>query len=460
MSKKKTYLTLFFILILTILSVYFNFPEYFNKYQPIEKLRMPEIPFKLGLDLQGGTQLIYEADLTNIEEKDRGTTMDGLKDIIERRVNLFGVQEPVVQVQQSSNNTYKLLVELPGVKDISEAIEMIGQTPFLEFREERDAKETEEIINKQKELQEKIKTNNLSLEDIENQQILYTDPYFKSTNLTGKYLKKAELVFDQNTQKPMILLHFTDEGSRVFAELTEKNVGKKLAIYVDGNILSAPVVQEKISGGNAQITGEFTIKEAQELVRNLNAGALPVPIKLASQQTIGPTLGMLSLKQSLKAGIYGFVAIILFMIILFRLPGFLSSLSLGIYVSLVLSVFKTVPVTLTLAGIGGFILSMGMAVDANVLIFCRLREELKQGKDFRVALEEAFRRSWPAIRDGNLTTLIVALILFFLGTSFIKGFALTLMIGIIFSLFTNIFITKNLLRIFVGTRFEKIKWIW
>ena len=460
MSKKKTYLTLFFILILTILSVYFNFPEYFNKYQPIEKLRMPEIPFKLGLDLQGGTQLIYEADLTNIEEKDRGTTMDGLKDIIERRVNLFGVQEPVVQVQQSSNNTYKLLVELPGVKDISEAIEMIGQTPFLEFREERDAKETEEIINKQKELQEKIEKNTLSLEDIENQQILYTDPYFKSTNLTGKYLKKAELVFDQNTQKPMILLHFTDEGSRVFAELTEKNVGKKLAIYVDGNILSAPVVQEKISGGNAQITGEFTIKEAQELVRNLNAGALPVPIKLASQQTIGPTLGMLSLKQSLKAGIYGFVAIILFMIILFRLPGFLSSLSLGIYVSLVLSVFKTVPVTLTLAGIGGFILSMGMAVDANVLIFCRLREELKQGKDFRVALEEAFRRSWPAIRDGNLTTLIVALILFFLGTSFIKGFALTLMIGIIFSLFTNIFITKNLLRIFVGTRFEKIKWIW
>lgn len=460
MSKKKTYLTLFFILILTVLSVYFNFPEYFNKYQPIEKLRMPEIPFKLGLDLQGGTQLIYEADLTNIEEKDRGTTMDGLKDIIERRVNLFGVQEPVVQVQQSSNNTYKLLVELPGVKDISEAIEMIGQTPFLEFREERDAKETEEIINKQKELQEKIETNTLSLEDIENQQILYTDPYFKSTNLTGKYLKKAELVFDQNTQKPMILLHFTDEGSRVFAELTEKNVGKKLAIYVDGNILSAPVVQEKISGGNAQITGEFTIKEAQELVRNLNAGALPVPIKLASQQTIGPTLGMLSLKQSLKAGIYGFVAIILFMIILFRLPGFLSSLSLGIYVSLVLSVFKIVPVTLTLAGIGGFILSMGMAVDANVLIFCRLREELKQGKDFRVALEEAFRRSWPAIRDGNLTTLIVALILFFLGTSFIKGFALTLIIGIIFSLFTNIFITKNLLRIFVGTRFEKIKWIW
>jgi len=460
MSKKKTYLTLFFILILTILSVYFNFPEYFNKYQPIEKLRMSEIPFKLGLDLQGGTQLIYEADLTNIEEKDRGTTMDGLKDIIERRVNLFGVQEPVVQVQQSSNNTYKLLVELPGVKDISEAIEMIGQTPFLEFREERDAKETEEIINKQKELQEKIKTNNLSLEDIENQQILYTDPYFKSTNLTGKYLKKAELVFDQNTQKPMILLHFTDEGSRIFAELTEKNVGKKLAIYVDGNILSAPVVQEKISGGNAQITGEFTVKEAQELVRNLNAGALPVPIKLASQQTIGPTLGMLSLKQSLKAGIYGFIAIILFLIILFRLPGFLASLSLGIYVSLVLSVFKIIPVTLTLAGIGGFILSIGMAVDANVLIFCRLREELKQGKDFRVALEEAFRRSWPAIRDGNLTTLIVALILFFLGTSFIKGFALTLMIGIIFSLFTNIFITKNLLRIFVGTRFEKIKWIW
>ncbi|HOK00804.1 MAG TPA: protein translocase subunit SecD, partial [Candidatus Pacearchaeota archaeon] len=195
MSKKKTYLILFFILILTFLSVYFNFPQYFNKYQPIEKLKMPEIPFKLGLDLQGGTQLIYEADLTNIEEKDRLTTMDGLKDIIERRVNLFGVQEPVVQVQQSSNNAYKLLVELPGVKDISEAIKMIGQTPFLEFKEERDKNETEEIINKQKEIQEKLKNNN-GTENIEDIQILYTDPYFKSTNLTGKYLKKAELVFD------------------------------------------------------------------------------------------------------------------------------------------------------------------------------------------------------------------------------------------------------------------------
>jgi len=378
MSKKKTCLILFFILILTFLSVYFNFPQYFNKYQPIEKLKMPEIPFKLGLDLQGGTQLIYEADLTNIEEKDRLTTMDGLKDIIERRVNLFGVQEPVVQVQQSSNNAYKLLVELPGVKDISEAIKMIGQTPFLEFKEERDKNETEEIINKQKEIQEKLKNNN-GTENIEDIQILYTDPYFKSTNLTGKYLKKAELVFDQNTQKPIISLHFTSEGASVFEELTERNVGKKLAIYIDGNLISAPVVQEKISGGDAQITGEFTVKEAQELVRNLNAGALPVPIKLVSQQTIGPTLGVLSLKQSLNAGIYGFIAIILFMIILFRLPGFLSSLSLGIYVSLVLSVFKIIPVTLTLAGIGGFILSMGMAVDANVLIFLPIKRRIKKG---------------------------------------------------------------------------------
>ena len=258
----------------------------------------------------------------------------------------------------------------------------------------------------------------------------------------------------------MVLLQFDDEGSKIFEELTERNIGKPLAIYIDGIPISVPTVQEKISQGKAQITGQFTIEEAKTLARNLNAGALPVPINLISQQSVGPTLGEISLQKSLKAGIFGLIAIVLFLIILYRLPGLLASMALVIYVALILALFKLIPVTLTLAGIGGFILSIGMAIDANILIFSRLREELRSGKSFGVAVEEGFNRAWPAIRDGNLTTLIVALILFSFGTSFVKGFALTLTLGIIISMFSAIIITKNFLRCFVGTKLERIKILW
>ncbi|GAI53236.1 unnamed protein product, partial [marine sediment metagenome] len=243
----------------------------------------------------------------------------------------------------------------------------------------------------------------------------------------GKYLEKAEVGFDQTaTYKSLVLLQFNDEGSKIFEDLTSRNVGKPLAIYIDELPISAPVVQETISGGRAQITGNFTIEEAKTLARNLNAGALPVPIKLISQQSVGPTLGKISLEKSLKAGMLGFLLIILFMIFFYRLPGILSALSLGIYAAVVLSLFKLIPVTLTLAGIGGFILSIGMAIDANILIFSRMREELRSQKPFAQSVEDGFNRAWSSIRDGNLTTLIVAIILFGFGTSFIKGFALTL----------------------------------
>jgi len=255
-------------------------------------------------------------------------------------------------------------------------------------------------------------------------------------------------------------LQFNDEGAKIFEELTAKNVGKPLAIYIDQTIISAPVVQEKISGGRAQITGSFTVEEARDLVRNLNAGALPVPIKLISQQNVGPTLGKISLEQSLKAGILGFLGVILFMILFYRFPGILASLALIIYIILALAVFKLLPVTLTLAGIAGFLLSIGMAVDANILIFSRMREELSQQKTFSTAVEEGFRRAWPSIRDSNFNSLIVCAILFGFATSFIKGFALTLAIGILISLFSAIFITRMFLRIFIGTRLEKIKWFW
>lgn len=438
MSKKKTYIIIAFVFILAFFAGNLVYP------QLLKLPYFPQIPFKLGLDLQGGSHLVYEADLSNVEKAEYSSAMQGLRDVIERRVNLFGVQEPIVQTQEARGH-YRLIVELAGIIDPAEAIKMIGQTPFLEFKEP-------------KENYQEILSNNQKV--IESGEGEIEDPY-QATALTGKYLKKAELGFDQTaTYKSLVLLQFDDEGSKIFEDLTSRNVGKPLAIYIDGLPISAPIVQETISGGKAQITGNFTIEEARALVRNLNAGALPVPIKLISQQSVGPTLGKISLEKSLKAGILGFLLIILFMIFFYRLPGILSALALGIYAVVVLSLFKLIPVTLTLAGIGGVILSIGMAIDANILIFSRMREELRGGKSFAQSVEDGFNRAWPAIRDGNLTTLIVAVILFSFGTSFIKGFALTLSLGILISMLSAIFITKNFLRCFVKTRLENWKWLW
>jgi len=459
MGKRKIYLKILIIFILAFFAGNLSYPKYFN--QGVDFLNQklsfkmphfPDAPFKLGLDLQGGTHLVYEADLSSIAESGKSDSMEGLRDVIERRVNLFGVREPVVQIQGQ-----KLIVEIAGVIDPAQAINEIGKTPFLEFKEQRTEEETKKIIDKGKEVEGK---NIEEIQKIEDWQLAVEDPYFKSTPLTGKYLKKAELNFDQSTSKPLVSLEFNDEGAKIFEELTEKNVGKQLAIYIDQNPISAPVVQEKISGGKAQITGKFTVEEAKELARNLNAGALPVPIKLISQQSVGPILGKISLEQSLKAGALGFLAILLFMIIFYRIPGIFASLSLLIYVAFILALFKLIPVTLTLAGIAGFILSMGMAVDANILIFSRTREELNAGKTYLISIEEGSRRAWPAIRDGNFTTILVGLILFWFGTSFVKGFALTLVIGNLVGLFTAIFITNNLLRCFSKEKSSKWIWLW
>ncbi len=438
MSKKRIYIIIGVIFILAFFAGNLVYP------QLLKLPHFPQIPFKLGLDLQGGSHLVYEADLSNIEKTEYSSAMQGLRDVIERRVNLFGVQEPIVQTQEARGH-YRLIVELAGIIDPAEAIKMIGQTPFLEFKEPKENYQ-EILINNQK--------------AIESGEGEIEDPY-QATALTGKYLEKAELGFDQTaTYKSLVLLQFNDEGSKIFEDLTSKNIGKPLAIYIDGLPISAPIVQETISGGRAQITGRFTIEEAKALARNLNAGALPVPIKLISQQSVGPTLGKISLEKSLKAGILGFLLIILFMIFFYRLPGILSALALGIYAVVVLSLFKLIPVTLTLAGIGGAILSIGMAIDANILIFSRMREELRGGKSFAQSVEDGFNRAWSSIRDGNLTTLIVAVILFGFGTSFIKGFALTLSLGILISMLSAIFITKNFLKCFIKTRLENWKWLW
>ena len=441
--KHKSSISLIIIIVLAFFALNSVEPQYFN--QGIEFLnsktflslpQFPEKPFRLGLDLQGGSHLVYEANLANIETGERGEAMQGLRDVIERRVNLFGVVEPIVSTQEKKGS-WRLIVELPGVKDISEAIKMIGETPYLEFQEERAE---EEITEEERETPEV--------------------PFFKPTKLTGQYLNQAILDFDQTTMEPQVLLEFNEEGAEIFKELTAKNVGKRLAIYIDNILISAPVVREPIPSGKAQITGNFTITEAKELVRNLNAGALPVPINLISQTTIGPVLGSMSLQKSLTAGIFGFLAVMLFMIIYYRVPGVLAAFSLIIYAGILLSLFKLVPVTLTLAGIGGAILSVGMAVDANVLIFERMKEERKSGAGFSKSVEMGFSRAWPSIRDGNLTTLIVALIMFSFGTSFVKGFALCLTFGIIVSMFSALFITRTFLKSFIGTRLEKVRWLW
>ena len=424
-------------------------------------------PYVLGLDLQGGVNLIYQADLSAVDDK--SGAMAGLRDVIERRVNMFGVSEPVVQIQ----GTDRLLVELPGVKDVKAAIDMIGQTPYLEFDEQRTEAESKPILDKIKEVQA-AEAKGQDIQKIKDWQLALQNPYFKPTELTGKYLSKATVVFDQTTYKPQIQLVFNTEGSKLFEEITGRNVQKPLAIFLDGSSiidttgdnkidaqdLYAPIVQGKITGGTAVITGVANAKVANDIARRLNSGALPVKIgSPISQETVGPTLGADSLQKSLWAGILGLLAVMVFMVVFYRLPGLLASVALLIYVAITLAIFKLVPVTITLAGIGGFILSIGMAVDANILIFARMKEEIKLGKTLSVAINEGFGRAWPSIRDSNLNSLIVCAILFIFSTSFIKGFALTLSLGIIVSLFSAIFITRILLLVFIGPRLEKLKWL-
>ena len=408
----------------------FKVPHFFN------------IPFRLGLDLLGGTHLVYKGDLSNLAGgQSQADAMEGVRDVIERRVNIFGVAEPLVQVEGED----RLVVELAGIKDISQAIRLIGETPFLQFKEERPEAERDAILGAQK-----------------INQRLAEDPYFVDTQLTGKYLNGARVVFSGGAGQlsgTEVSLELNQEGAEIFKLLTEKNLNKRLAIYLDGVPISAPVVQSVIPDGKAVITGDFSIKEAKELATRLNAGALPVPISLISQENVGASLGQESLAKSLKAGVYGLILVALFMILFYRLPGLVSVAALLVYILIVSTFYKLIPVTLTLAGIAGFILSLGMAVDANVLIFARMREELKAGKPLTVAFSEGFRRAWLSIRDSHVTTLIGAFVLYLFTTSIVKGFALTLGVGVLISLFSAIFVTRTFLGIFVGPKFENKKWL-
>jgi len=405
-------------------------------------------PFKLGLDLSGGTHLVYSADISSIPEEEIEDAVASLRDVIERRVNLFGVAEPIVQVERpgvfAEDNVekfYRLIVELPGVTDTDEAIAMIGETPIIEFRKERPE---EELLLIQEAI-EKLQADIDAGIEPELDPILTQEPYL-STGLTGRFLERAVLEFDQTTREPVVSLKFNKEGSELFAKITRENVGKILAIYLDGSPISEPVVQQEIIGGRAVITGQFDAEEAKVLVGRLNSGALPIDeLKLLSTQTIGPSLGEEAKRAGVVAGMWGLGLVALFLIFWYRLPGLLAVFSLGTYLVIMLALFKLIPITLTAAGVAGFVLSIGMAVDANILIFERMKEELRNGKAIPKAIREGFTRAWLSIRDGNVSSVITAVILFWFGTSLIEGFALTFGLGIIVSMLSAIFITRTFL---------------
>ncbi len=611
--------------------------------------------FRLGLDLKGGTHLVYEADLSKTPAADKGTSLEGVRDVIERRVNIYGVAEPIVQTVKVGQS-HRIIVELAGVKDVNQAIRMIGDTPLLEFKDENPIKTTrQELTSEEKKSMEVYNTDarkrasdilkkahqekadftalakefsedpmtqknggdvgwlnkkdivypsishlkkgevgkdllevsnglvimkildtredkeiaanhilvcfkgatrcdkNTSKEDaralaedikkkatpqnfvelakqystepgasqrggdlgwfgkgamvksfedtvfplkkgdispiVETEfgfHIIYkkderstTDIHaarivvrvkapsdylpaanpWEDTGLTGKQLKRAYVQFDQTTQFPQVGIEFNDEGKNIFGALTEKNVGKPIAIFLDGQPISVPRVNQAITDGRAVITGDFTLQEAKLLAQRLTTGALPVPINLISQQTVGPNLGAESLQKSLMAGLFGFALVALFMVLYYRLPGVLAVLALCMYTALTLAVFKYWPVTLSLSGIAGFILSIGMAVDANVLIFERMKEELRNGRSLDAAIHDGFKRAWTSIRDSNASSLITCTILFWFSTSLIKGFALTLAVGILLSMFSAIVITRVLLRLVSGWRLRRMMWL-
>ena len=387
-------------------------------------------PFRLGLDLSGGSHLIYKADISGVPGGEIADSMDALRDVIERRVNLFGVSEPIVQVQGGgfiSGGEHQLIVDLPGITDVEKATEMIGQTPLLEFKIERPK---DQPITIKPDPDGKIDPDVLQAQQ------------FAETELTGRYLQKATLEFDQNPREPMVSLQFDDTGTKLFAEITKNNIGKMVAIYLDSSPISTPVVREEIPKGQAVISGSFTPTEAKLLVGRLNSGALPVPITLVSKQTIGATLGESAVAAGVKAGVIGFLLVALFLILWYRLPGLVAVLALSFYTAVLLAIFKLLPVTLSAAGIGGFIISLGMAVDANVLIFERMKEEIRNGHSIHDGIHAGFKRAWTSVRDSNTSSIITSIILFWLGTPLIKGFALTFGLGVLVSMFTAITVSR------------------
>ncbi len=538
------------VVILSLVVGLISYPRAVSKIPPVYNA-LNKLKINLGLDLQGGIHLEYKADTSKIDSAKIDSAMQGVQDAAERRVNAFGVAEPVIYTTKSGNDR-RLIIELAGVRDINEAKKMIGNMPFLEFKEEgpvdtskdipqdmldklnaQAKQKAEDLLKKAlaggdfaqlaKDNSEdpgskdkggeydfvkkgqfvpeyedvifKLKDGEINPELVETQfgwhiikrleirgegddqefksaHILIAkksnpepQPTFVSTGLTGKNLKNASVGFDnQGLSNPKIDLEFDSEGADMFAEITKRNIGKPLPVFLDGQILTSPTIQAEITGGKAEITGTFTTEEANDLVKRLNEGALPVPINLISQESVDASLGGVSLAMSLKAGLIGLGLVVIFMLAYYRFLGLIASLALLIYTGLMISLFKLSgltpwQITLTLPGIAGFILSIGMAVDANILIFERTKEEIRRGRSILGALDEGFKRAWTSIRDGNFSSIITAFILIELGTGFVKGFAVTLIVGVLLSMFTAVTISRTLLKFILGEWISDKLWL-
>lgn len=410
-----------------------------------------ESPYALqyGLDLSGGTHLVYEADVSELQPSEVDPAMASLRDVIERRVNAFGVSEPLVQVEEAGalggETKQRLIVELPGVEDAGEAKEQIGETPVLDFR----LQTTSGTSTADNGSLFSTSTTATGTQPATTSTSTSPDSQWQRTDLTGRLLSGARLQFGTGqdvSNDPVVLLDFNDEGAELFSEITGNNVGEVLGIFLDGESISSPVVQQQITGGTAQITGNFSPEEARTLVRDLNLGALPVPIELVSTQTIGASLGEAVKSQGIYAGVVGLIIVSIFMLGWYRLQGLVAVGALGIYILIMLAIFKLLPVTLTAAGIAGFILSIGMAVDANVLIFERVKEELDDSQNsMREIVEKGFSRAWPSIRDANISSMITAVILYMIGTTLTQGFAVTFGLGVLVSMLSAITISRTFL---------------
>ena len=487
--RERNYMFLVGIIFLALIAGWIDLPDNPGLHiGPITK----DIKVHEGLDLQGGLQVLLEADVPNCATVS-SDSMDAAKSIVENRINGLGVVEPLVQ----RSGTCRIIVQLPGITNPDEAIKTFGGTGLLEFIDAGDTPLTEGQL---------VQTTGLSTVAVPGQPtptpapvtptvepsptavitstagvtttqgVTSTTPLTSTTPvtptyrtiMTGKDLQSASVAFQQTTNQPYIQFTLTSDGAKIFGDFTSKNVGKYLAITLDKRVISSPVIKSPITGGSGIIEGQFTLDQATNLVVQLKYGALPIPLKVVQSNSIGPTLGRDSVNKSIVAGAIGLLIVVLFMLLYYRLPGLLADLALTVYALVVFAIYKFgVPgifpyVTITLPGIAGFILSVGMAVDANILIFERMKEELRGGRTLMLAIEAGFQRAWPSIRDSNISTLITCAILLWFGASFgasiVAGFALTLAIGVLISLFTAVTVTRTFLRLTMDMSVTENHW--
>lgn len=452
--KNRNLVLLGVILVLTAVAIWIDLPTNPGIHIKIGSWELnSDIYIHQGLDLQGGTQVLLEADLPAGEEL-TSDSMNAAKVIVENRVNGLGVAEPLVQIQGER----RIVVQLPGIADPDQAIETLRGTGLLEFVDAGDIYLPEGIVIQttygEAEGDAAAADTGVATGEETTESVL--DQVFP-TVMTGRHLKTASVGTDEYG-RPEIRFELTDEGAQLMADHSRANVGKVLAIVMDKTVISAPVLQTPITDGSGRITSQqgFPLETARSIAIQMRYGALPVPFKIVENRSVGPTLGQDSVQRSIRAGMIGLIVVLLFMLVYYRLPGGLADLALLIYALLNLALYKIIPITLTLPGITGFILSTGMAVDANILIFERMKEELRAGRPLNKAIEAGFARAWTSIRDSNLSTLITCVILYWFGSNFgasiVKGFAITLFIGVCISMFTAITVTRT----FVSFVFDQI----